>query len=184
MTRHGDHDLIIERPDLQSWPLVLGSRLITAALWVLYVYLWLPLLTLIGWVLGIKVAYDEMIASGGIDLVFSMWFFFASVIALIGAVLLGWARINLYRFRDMERRRAADRTDTDRMAFEFRLAPDALLALQACRRAVLAHAPDGELRDITLGLTRPGPARRPDGDAISPLGQTSRKADAAETDEK
>lgn len=45
MTRH----LIIDRPDLQSWRqrAVFGS--LTVMFWMLWLLLWLPLITLLGW---------------------------------------------------------------------------------------------------------------------------------------
>ena len=145
MSQHNDNDLIIERPDLQGWPLVLGSRLITAAMWVLYVYLWLPLLTLLAWAIGIEAAYAQMVALGGYQIAAELWAFFATVILIMGGLLLGWARINFYRFRGPDRRQLPGRTDSARMAADFGLAPDRLSALHACRRARLDHHPDGSL---------------------------------------
>lgn len=44
-------------------------------MWVLYVYLWLPLVTLIGWAFGIDAAYRQMIELGGYQVVVSLWIF-------------------------------------------------------------------------------------------------------------
>lgn len=145
MSKHDGDELIIERPDLQGWPLVLGSRLITAAMWCLYVYLWLPLLTLLAWAIGIEAAYAQMATLGGYRIAAELWGFFATVILVMGGVLLGWARINFYRFRGPDRRQLPGRTGSARMAADFGLAPDRLSALQTCRRARLDHHPDGSL---------------------------------------
>ncbi|MFZ5492923.1 MAG: poly-beta-1,6-N-acetyl-D-glucosamine biosynthesis protein PgaD [Pseudomonadota bacterium] len=150
MNQHNGDDLIIERPDLQGWPLVLGSRLITAAMWVLYVYLWLPLLTLLAWAIGIEAAYEQMVALGGYRIAAELWAFFATVILIMGGLLLGWARINFYRFRGPDRRQLPGRTDSAKMAADFGLAPDQLSALQTCRCARLDHHPDSSLRHVEL----------------------------------
>lgn len=148
-TPNGD-DLIIERPDLQGWPLVLGSRLVTAAMWGLYVYLWLPLLTLLAWTIGIDAAYEQMVTLGGYQIAAELWVFFATVILIMGGLLLGWARVNFYRFRGPDRRQLPGLTDATRMATEFGLAPGQLSTLHACRRARLDHHPDGSLRSVEI----------------------------------
>jgi biofilm PGA synthesis protein PgaD len=151
MTGAPQDSLIIERPDLQSWPALLGSRLVTAIMWVLYVYLWLPLVTLIGWAFGIDAAYRQMIELGGYQVVVSLWIFFAAVIVIMGGALLTWARVNLYRFRGRDRRSAPGLTDRARMAADFGLSAEQLQLLQACRRAALSHDPDGSLRHVRIG---------------------------------
>lgn len=155
MTGSSPDDLIIERPDLQSWPVLLGSRTVTAIMWALYVYLWLPLLTLIGWALGVDQAYQQMVELGGYLVVISLWLFFGSVILIMGGVLLLWARINFYRFRGTDRRRVPGLTDSVRMATDFGLAAEQLQTLQSCRRAVLGHRPDGTLQNVRIGFTSP-----------------------------
>ena len=99
---------LINRPDRVSRVrhTVLGA--ITAVLWVFYAYLWVPLLTLLAWLLGIHTAYQRLyLQQNAIDP-----FVLASlpVIALICAVLLiGWAEYNRLRFTDAdERRRRGD----------------------------------------------------------------------------
>lgn len=161
MSQYNGDDLIIERPDLQGWPLVLGSRLITAAMWVLYVYLWLPLLTVLAWAIGIEAAYEQMVTLGGYQIAVELWAFFATVILIMGGLLLGWARINFYRFRGPDRRQLPSRTDSARMAADFGLAPDRLSALQTCRRARLDHHPDGRLLSAEIGAEHhPAAVRR------------------------
>lgn len=147
--RNGD-DLIIERPDLQSWPLILGSRMVTALMWGLYVYLWLPLLTLLGWALGMDSAYEQMIALGGYQIVLGLWLFFAAVILIMGGLLLGWARLNFYRFRGPDRRQLPGLTDEPQMAADFGLEAHQHSILHTCRRARLDHHPDGTLRRVEI----------------------------------
>lgn len=150
MNNHNGDELIIERPDLQSWPLVLGSRLVTGAMWGLYVYLWLPLLTLLGWALGIDSAYEQMVKLGGYQIVLGLWLFFAAVILIMGGLLLGWARVNFYRFRGPDRRQLPGLTDGALMAADFGLEAHQQSTLHSCRRARLDHHPDGSLRRVEI----------------------------------
>lgn len=150
VTEPGEDDLIIERPDLQSWPRLLGSRLVTAAAWVIYVYLWLPMLTLLAWLAGIGIAYQQMIEYGGYQIALDMWTTFAIAILMLGSALLVWARINFYRFRGPDRRVAIGITDRDRLATEFALSPDQLGQLERCRRVRIDHYPNGDISRVEV----------------------------------
>lgn len=160
MSAHGDDDLIIERPDLQSWPRLLGSRVVTAAMWALYIYLWLPLLTLLAWSAGLRVAYQQMVEYGGYQIAFDLWLTFALVILALGAALLIWARINLHRFRGQDRRSGTGPTDRARLADDFALSLDQLGQLERSRRVHIGHHPNGDITRmeiVTTGSTAPRP---------------------------
>lgn len=157
-TEPAEDDLIIERPELQSWPRLLGSRLVTAAAWAIYVYLWLPMLTLIAWLAGIGVAYQQMVEYGGYRIALDMWTTFAIAILVLGSALLVWARINFYRFRGPDRRAGTGITDRDRLATEFALSPDQLGQLERCRRARIDHYPNGDIARVEVAVaTLPNP---------------------------
>lgn len=150
MSVHNGDDLIIERPDLQTWPTLLGSRLFTAAMWVLYTYLWLPLLTLFAWMLGMRVAYQQMVEFGGYHIVLGLGLMITVVILLLGGGLLTWARINFYRFRDVERRQGAGPTDRDRLTADFLLSTPQLATLERSRRIRMDHHPNGDISHVEI----------------------------------
>jgi biofilm PGA synthesis protein PgaD len=89
---------IIERPDLQTR----GQRTVTGALtvafWALWIYLWVPLLALLAWALGIQQAYKYMIALQGYHLLGHVLAIYAAVILVLGSILLAWAGYNIHRF--------------------------------------------------------------------------------------
>jgi len=99
-------------------------RAIALAAWLVYAYLWVPLLTFLAWLLGIRTAYERLyIDEHAIDP-----FIIAAlpVIALICAiVLIGWAEYNRFRFSDADRRRR--RRDVDETAVDNRLGADHVL---------------------------------------------------------
>jgi biofilm PGA synthesis protein PgaD len=103
---------LINRPDRVGRVRHTVLRLATAVLWAFYAYLWVPLLTLVAWLLGIHTVYQRLyLEQNAVDP-----FVLASlpVIALVCAVLLiGWAEYNRVRFADAdERRRRGDVTET------------------------------------------------------------------------
>lgn len=94
---------VISRP--QAQPLVARTLwgLVTAAFWALYLYLWLPLVTLLLWLLGIRVAVLELyLREHRLEpfLLLSL-----PLLAVIAAcVLTGWAELNRWRFAGRDKR--------------------------------------------------------------------------------
>lgn len=76
---------------------------VTAAFWGLYIYLWLPLVTLILWLLGIRTAYFELYTRAHeVEpfLVLSL----PVIAALCAVCLISWAEYNRWRFSSRDRR--------------------------------------------------------------------------------
>jgi len=99
---------LINRPDRVSRLRHTVLGFITAVLWAFYAYLWVQLLTLVAWLLGIHTVYQRLyLEQNAVDP-----FILASlpIIALICALLLiGWAEYNRVRFANAdERRRRGD----------------------------------------------------------------------------
>lgn len=77
--------------------------IVTLVFWIVYAYLWLPLATLILWLLGVRTAVFELyLRENQID---PFLLVPLSVVAVASAaILIAWAEYNRYRFRDRERR--------------------------------------------------------------------------------
>ena len=100
----GVHPHLINNPERQSTSRRTVFGVLTAIAWVVYAYLWLPLVTLLVWWLGIKTTYVELyLREQRIDT------FLLLVVPLImvfaGIVLVGWAEYNRNRFQDQQDRR-------------------------------------------------------------------------------
>ena len=96
--------LIIDTPDA----LRLRDRWreigITLFFWLLLLYLWQPLLSALAWYFQSYVFYHQMIELDGYEALSSVAVDYILLILLFDAIFLVWARINLWRFRDKERR--------------------------------------------------------------------------------
>lgn len=102
--------LIIDRPELQPRGQRLIFGLLTVALWTFYVYLLLPVGTLLAWWLGYAALYEAMIAKNGWEMLRELLGLYAGIIAFIGLAQILWAVGNWLRFsgnRDRRRERAA-----------------------------------------------------------------------------
>lgn len=98
-------ELIIERPDLQDWQQKAVFGVLTAVFWVIWVFLWLPLITLLGWLFFGYQFQVAMIDLEGYKRFLSVLVIYAIVIAAMGGSLMLWAKYNHLRFRGMDRRK-------------------------------------------------------------------------------
>ena len=106
---------IINLPQRQGRGRRTMFQMLTAVAWVGYLYLWLPLLTLIAWALGLRTAFMLMYQNQhGVEP------FLLLALPLIavacGIVLLGWAEYNRARFGGEERRRPMPSVDDAEVA--------------------------------------------------------------------
>ena len=97
---------IIERPDLQTPRQRTLYGAITLAFWAFWIYLWVPLLALLAWALGVQQAYKYMVDLGGYRELLHVLEIYAVVIAILGGTLMVWASYNIFRFRGVEKRSA------------------------------------------------------------------------------
>jgi len=97
-------DLIIDTPSLQSLKQKYLSALLTFVFWVVWIFLWTPFVTLLGWLLGIDLVIFQMIELGGYQGVVADFILFLLCVAIMGGALAMWAGYNFFRFRNVDRR--------------------------------------------------------------------------------
>jgi len=142
------NSLIINRPELQSTSQRVIYPLITFAFWILWIYIWLPLLSLIAWGFGVQLFYDEMILENGAEVFFKLAGNYAMIIILMAAALLGWARYNWVRFRKKERRRAAETLSPEEVAEYFQVDTEELIIWHDAKRVVVQHNQQGDVERV------------------------------------
>lgn len=80
---------------------------VTAVFWVAYLYLWLPLLTLLLWFLGVKKSYAELyLRDNSIEPFVLVGLPIMALIAMV--MLVSWAEYNRHRFSGPDRRHGMD----------------------------------------------------------------------------
>ena len=100
--------LIIDRPDLQAWQQKAMFGAITAAFWLAWVVLWLPLITLLGWLFFGQRFQLQMIDMDGYKAFVNLLSIYCVVVGVMGGALILWATYNHLRFRGIDRRREVD----------------------------------------------------------------------------
>jgi biofilm PGA synthesis protein PgaD len=101
------HDFEIDAPELLTRRQRARDTVVTAAMWVFYMYLWLPLLSLFAWLLGFEFAYSVMVTAGGATRLKAVLADYSMVVALILAVVMMWSISNRVRFKNKNRRKGS-----------------------------------------------------------------------------
>jgi biofilm PGA synthesis protein PgaD len=88
---------------------------LTLLAWVVYAYLWLPVITVIAWYLGVRTSFVELyVRNNRID---NGIFLVIAVLAVAATVLLvGWAEYNRHKFGGEDRRAAPRHVDVNDVA--------------------------------------------------------------------
>jgi len=98
-------NIIIDRPELQSKGKRAIFGVLTAGLWSFYLYLLLPLASLLAWWLGITVVYEEMVMRSGWRALLELIGVYSVIVLAMGMVQVSWALINWLRFYGRRDRR-------------------------------------------------------------------------------
>jgi len=143
--------IIIDRPRLRSRGTRLRDTVLTFLMWGVYFYLWLPLISLAGWLFGFRLFYDEMIIQGGYQTLMQVIGWYLLTIGLIVGTVLLWSYSNRTRFRGRERRRHSAPVSVETTTAYFNVTGADLARLKAAHRAVLVWDEAGQLTEIDTG---------------------------------
>lgn len=132
--------LIVERPDLQSRAQRFGYLTVTFLCWFLWLYLFVPLLSLLAWALGATLVYRVMLQQLQPAELLVLLKVYGSGAALLSSVYLLWAVTSWLRFRNVERRQTPPAATDEALAASHRLSASELTALRQSRRLVVEQA--------------------------------------------
>ncbi len=133
----------IQAPELLSAPERRRDTLVTALMWVVYLYLWVPLVSLFAWLLGFEFAYDVMIRSGGARGLDKVLITYGISITLILATVAVWSIGNRLRYGRLSRRRSASEVKLEPMAEYFGVDLATGARLRSLKMASISFDSDG-----------------------------------------
>ena len=108
------HPDIISKDEIKSPLRRVVENFITVVCWGIYLYLMLPLFTLVLWVFGIRTIYDQIVGAGGYEGLLHLLKNGGITTLVIVAIIWGWARYNYLRFKyHGERRMSRVRITSD-----------------------------------------------------------------------
>jgi len=135
---------------------------VTGVFWLLYLYLWLPLITLAMWLLGVNNALVELyIRKGTVD---TYLLVALPLIALVCATILSaWAEYNRRRFQGVDRRVAAEPVGIEMIARALGAGSEIAAAMRAGKHMTLTMSDEATptaVREHPTGPTRDDNAQR------------------------
>lgn len=142
------HPLIIERPELQSKVQRYGWSSVTFVFWVIYVHLWLPLLTLAAWWVGAKLFNYHMIQLQGYAGLIDKLTLYSSIIFIISALLIGWAELNRMRFKNQLRRTDVADVTVGEVARKYNIQEHQLTELRQKKSMKVHFSDNGVISEI------------------------------------
>ncbi len=146
---------LIERPDLQSPRQRQVYGALTLVFWALWVYLWLPLLALLAWSLGVQQAFKYMVVLGGYHEVLQVIGMYSLIVLLLGGGLVLWAAYNIVRFRGDERRAGSPPVTPAEIGRDFGQDPRAVALWQREKRLCVSHDADGRIVRVDILTAAP-----------------------------
>jgi biofilm PGA synthesis protein PgaD len=138
---------VFDSPELQARSHRVIYSVMTLAAWLVWAWLWLPLVTLLGWYLGIRTFLREIVIPDPAAMRSSLLTYLL-VILSIGILLTVWSRYNVFRFRGQERRGEVSPVTDSELSDTFRISSAALDRFRDEDSLVLEHDEDGRLAGV------------------------------------
>jgi len=141
-------DVCIHAPELLTRREQIRDAFATGIMWALYAYLWLPLISLLAWILGFEFAYDVMIRAGGSVHLKTVLYWYGIAVSTIFVAFGVWSLSNRLRFGNRERRGHLDAVTDDSFMTFFGISAADLERLRTGRSLVLELDAVGAIREI------------------------------------
>ncbi|MBW1732164.1 MAG: poly-beta-1,6-N-acetyl-D-glucosamine biosynthesis protein PgaD [Deltaproteobacteria bacterium] len=121
---------IIDNPKLRSVFRDIGEWGFTTFMWALWVYLFLPVLNLILWLLGAHFFFVEIVKKGGFSEMVELVKRLGLAVVVVFVILRLWGYYNYVKFGKKDRRRSSQETHLEDLAQHFSLSAEEVQALQ------------------------------------------------------
>ena len=131
--------LILERPDLQTFAQRWGYRSVTVICWIVWLYLFVPLLSALAWFVGLSFIYSVLIQNLELAEFWEVLYIYALGIGCLTGIYLLWAFYNYLRFRGATRRQFSAPSDDERMAAVHGLSLNELVRLRETDNLTLSE---------------------------------------------
>lgn len=127
---------IIDKPKLKSFLRKITELSFTSLMWGLWLYLFLPLLNLVLWVLGIRYFYVEVFELAGYKGLINILLNAGWVILFVFLILRFWGIYNYHRFGKRERRKGFPPATLEKLAENFQISPEQIQHIQSSKEVI------------------------------------------------
>jgi biofilm PGA synthesis protein PgaD len=137
--------LVIDSPSLQSLRQKYISSFLTMVFWILWIFLWTPLITLVAWISGMDLVYFQMVELEGGKAVAENFLIFLEIVAGMGVLYGAWAAYNYLRYGKLNRRTALPPVTNEELGEFFQVDPFRLAEKQDCQCISVRFDVDGNI---------------------------------------
>ncbi len=130
--------LIIERPDLRTVAQRYGDVSMTFICWFVWLYLFVPLISLAAWAFGGSLIYERLLRDLTENNMLERLTGYGFGIAVLGAIYLAWAAYNYLRWRGVDRRLSSSPVTKDQIAERFGLSRERIDSLRGASIDVIS----------------------------------------------
>jgi poly-beta-1,6-N-acetyl-D-glucosamine biosynthesis protein PgaD len=121
---------------------------LTGLMWAVWLLLWLPLIPLVGWMLGHSLTEFGLEPDEGIEFVHNLKQFFINV-SLIGVGLITWSAFSLFASRWKQKRKSPFPVTREQQARRFGVSEQGLAVWQTRPIIEISFYEDGSIESIT-----------------------------------
>lgn len=143
--------LIIDNPELQTPRERYAFAALTLVFWIVWFYLWIPVVSLLAWLFGAERFYQAMITHSGLDALIELLGLYSIIILVMGVILAAWAWYNQVRVRGRDKRRSSITVTPAEVGSFFALKPEQLDLARYAKHVVIEHDEHGQVKDIRVG---------------------------------
>lgn len=118
--------------------------------WMLWMWLFIPLLTLLFWWFEGTVVYTQVVMQSKPMTGISVLKLIVCIGIFIGCLFI-WASYNWARFHGEDRRKAAENVNATMLAISFSVQEDDILKMRKAKNITLHYSDEGELEDFKIG---------------------------------
>lgn len=126
-------DIIINQPNLQSFQQKCGSAFLTLLSWLLWLYFLLPLVTLGGWLMGVKNLSDEIRWFGGYKTLLELLELYFEIIVVIAVCWILWSFCLSWLQAGVSASKLPP-VDNKQLCEKFKVDPEKLISAKAGRK--------------------------------------------------
>ncbi|MEN3364827.1 MAG: biofilm synthesis protein PgaD [Burkholderiales bacterium] len=138
--------MIIDQPGFVPLSRRVGWGCVTVLCWAVWIYLWLPVVTLVAWGMGFYQAYTELGWKAEVIELRRLLVLYLCVAAIFGGCLLLWALLEYTRFRRQHRRARPVQAEVPELAAYTGLRSEDISIWRKCRCVVAHHDEYGVMR--------------------------------------
>jgi len=124
---------IINKPDLKSRGRKISEMSITTIIWLLWLWLFMPVINVFFWVVGVQTFYHTLIIDTGYIDFFELVRGVGLTVAIVFIIMRTWGYYNYWRFGKRNKRKSLPEVTPARLSSIFGMTPEEVVILKASR---------------------------------------------------